>query len=105
MASLTVRNIPDEVMEKLRKTAAEESRSVNAQIIRWLEDSAARQISRVDRDKLLDGIRALREEIRRTHGVGRDSGELIREMRDERTAHWMRMAEENRAKARPKSGG
>lgn len=37
MASLTVRNIPDDVMDKVRALAARERRSVNGQILVLLE--------------------------------------------------------------------
>lgn len=98
MASLTIRNVPDAVMNKLRKTAAERNRSMNAQAVEWLDDSARRHISDADWDGLLERIRLGREEMRRRHGRGTDSTGLIRKMREERTAHLMRVAEGGRGK-------
>lgn len=98
MASLTVRNIPDEVMEKLRAAATEQRRSVNSQVIHWLEECAGRQMSRADNDQLLAGILALREEGYRRHGMGSDSAKVIRRMRDARTAHWRALSRKQRGK-------
>lgn len=38
MTSITIRNIPDEVMEKLRERAKNERRSLNNEVIKILED-------------------------------------------------------------------
>jgi plasmid stability protein len=98
MASLTVRNIPEQVMSKLRGTAAERNRSLNAQAIRWLQDSANRQASERDWDRFLAEVRAAKREMRRRHGPGTDSAELIRQMREERTVHLLEVGEANHAK-------
>jgi len=39
MASITIRNIPDSLLEKLKARAKEQRRSVNNEIIKILEDA------------------------------------------------------------------
>jgi plasmid stability protein len=55
MASLTIKNIPDDLLGQLRQQATEERRSLNQQILRLLENAlaAGRQ----------DTVRQLRAEI------------------------------------------
>lgn len=101
MASLTVRDISEEVMQKLREAAAEERRSVNGQVIHWLEEAARRRMSLEERERLFSDIRTLREETLRRHGMGSDSAKVIRRMRDERAAHWLRLLKGKRGKTRP----
>jgi hypothetical protein len=86
MASLTIRNVPEDILGPLRQAAEEERRSINSQALYWLEDTAQRWQSRTEFGQLFDRIRARREEIYRRHGVGSDSAKIIRRMRDERTA-------------------
>jgi len=101
MPSLTVRDIPEKVMRKLREAAAEERRSLNGQAIHWLEEAARKRISPKERERLFADIRTLREETFRRRGMGSDSAKLIRRMRDERTAHWLRLLKGKRGKTRP----
>lgn len=101
MAGLTVRNIPEDVMQKLREAAAEEKRSVNAQVVHWLEEAARKRMSPEERERLFSDIQTLREETFRRHGMGSDSAKLIRRMRDERTAHWLQLLKGKRGKTRP----
>lgn len=101
MASLTVRDIPEEVMRKLREAAVEERRSVNGQVIHWLEEAARKRMNPEERERLLSDIRTLREETFRRRGMGSDSAKLIRRMRDERSAHWLRLLKGKRGKTRP----
>ena len=86
MASLTIRNIPEDILGPLRQAAEEERRSINSQALYWLEDTAQRWQSRTGIGQLFEGIREGREQIARRHGVGSDSAKIIRRMRDERTA-------------------
>ena len=58
MASLTIKGIPDELLEKLRETAAEHRRSLNSEVIYRLERSVERPA--VDPEALLGRIRARR---------------------------------------------
>ena len=43
MPSLTIRNIPEKLIQRIREAAAEERRSVNAQVLYWLERAAPEQ--------------------------------------------------------------
>ena len=83
MPSLTIRNIPDRVLERLRRVAAEEKRSVNAQALQWLE-AGARRPGSPEWEEVFDRIRSTRKAILRRHGRGTDVTGIIREMRDER---------------------
>mgnify|MGYP001039313611 CR=1 FL=1 len=103
MASLTIRKIPEEVLEGVRRAAAEARRSINAQVIYWLEEAARRRATAQDRDQLLARIRSTREAMRRRYGTGTDSGVLIRQMRDERTAHLLSLMKGGRAKTKRSS--
>ena len=84
MPSLTIRNIPEPLMDDLRRIAKQERRSVNAQAIHCLEDSAQRRRDLKRRARVVEQIQKTREAIYRRHGLGSDSTELIRCMRDER---------------------
>jgi hypothetical protein len=84
MASLTIRNLSDELLARLREVAADEKRSVNAQALYWLERAARSSRSAEERMRLFDRIWANREAIGRRHGPGTDSVELIRQMRSRR---------------------
>jgi hypothetical protein len=84
MPSLTIRNIPEHLMEDLRRIAKRERRSVNAQAIYCLEEATQSHRNLARRARVVKEINALREEIHRRHGLGSDSTELIRRMRNER---------------------
>jgi plasmid stability protein len=81
MASLTIRDVPDDVLDRLRRVAAEQRRSVNAQAIQWLEDASRRQWSRAEWEDLLGDLRRGRRALRSQRS---DSAQLIRRMRDTR---------------------
>lgn len=61
MATLTIKNLPDEIYAALGRTAKRNRRSINREAIVQLEDS----LSRVPRDveKEIDEIRKLRESL------------------------------------------
>jgi plasmid stability protein len=84
MAGLTIRNLSDELLERLREVAAEEKRSVNAQALYWLERGARSSRTSDERIGLFERIWANRESIGRKHGPGTDSVKLIRRMRSQR---------------------
>ena len=84
MPSLTVRDIPLDVMERLRQAAAEEHRSINAEVVHWLTQTAQSRMPVEERAKLAADIRALRRAIFRRHGTGSDSSAIIRKMRNAR---------------------
>ena len=84
MSSLTVRDIPEEVMQRLREAATEDRRSINSQTVFWLEQAARQRMSLDERTRLVSRVRSLRRAITRRRGTGPDSAKIIRRMRDER---------------------
>lgn len=81
MPSLTIRDLPDDVMLRLRRAAAEQHRSLNAQAIHWLAQASRQERSRAEWVELLAEAKRSRERIPRQPG---DSADLIRRMRDSR---------------------
>jgi plasmid stability protein len=86
MATLYVRNLPDDLYERLQELAKAENRSINAQVITLLQQALPTQTvetedrRRKDVPKLLGEIR-LRREQRSAEAEWPDSTELIREDR------------------------
>jgi len=81
MPSLTIREIPEEVLKKMRRAAKEQRRSLNSQALEWLEQSADQWRRGTDLRDLLESIGTARESISRKYGRGTDSVELVRAMR------------------------
>ena len=77
MTSLTIKNVPAELLDRLKEAAARERRSLNSEVIRRLERSVA--ATAIDVPAMLEKVRALRE---RTN-VPFVTDETIRELRDE----------------------
>jgi len=78
MASLTLKNIPEDLVEQLRRSAAEARRSLNSEILYRLDASVRSR--RLDPEELLDRARAVRrtvshpvteEDLRRARSQGR----------------------------------
>ena len=87
MANLSIRNLPDEIYEELKKLAKQNKRSVNNELIYLLTDnfrlyeiSSARK--RNDKQDLLHKIRKQRKTIQKL-GIKIDAVKLVRELRDE----------------------
>lgn len=59
MATITVKNIPDDVYRRLKAMAALNRRSINSEVIRAIEEAVAPR--GVDVDRLLADARRLRE--------------------------------------------
>lgn len=59
MPSITVRDIPDELYEKLKAAAAANRRSINSEIIVAIEETVGRR--RIDVDEFLENVRQLRQ--------------------------------------------
>lgn len=59
MASLTIKNIPDELYEHLKQAANAHHRSINSELIHCLETTLLP--TRISADELKDTARALRE--------------------------------------------
>ncbi len=82
MATLHVRNVPDELYQRLKSLAEEDRRSLSAEVI-WLLREAAVAGSR--RRRMLSALRyprpdRARERAGDPHGT---AAEMIREVRDE----------------------
>jgi plasmid stability protein len=78
MTTLTLKNIPDELYDRLRQSATEARRSLNGEILFRLE--ASLRSRRIDPQELLARARAVRrtvgqpvteEELRRARSAGR----------------------------------
>ena len=59
MASLTIRGIPDSLLDLLRKRAEQHRRSLNSEVIQLLESSAG--AARIDQGEMLTRIHRLQE--------------------------------------------
>ncbi|MBD2605795.1 hypothetical protein OGM63_13410 [Plectonema radiosum NIES-515] len=87
MATLYVRNLPDDLYAKLQELAASQHRSINAQVITLLEQVLTTQAQETEEQKrqnipkVLEEIRQRREN-RRTDIEWLDSTAMIREDRD-----------------------
>ncbi len=76
MANLTIRNLDDEVVAKLKARAKAHHRSLEAELRVLLSEAAARP-SREEFLKAADRIAAMTPDVEQT-----DSTEIIREFRD-----------------------
>ncbi len=76
MANLTIRNLDDEVVAKLKAQAKAHHRSLEAELRALLSEAAARP-SREDFLKVADRIAAMTPDVKQT-----DSTKIIREFRD-----------------------
>ena len=63
MATLTIKNVPDDLYQELKRTAEHHRRSLNSQVIVCLERSL--QISKREADSLLARARELRRKTAR----------------------------------------
>ena len=61
MATITVKDIPDELYEALKKKAAAHHRSINREIIHYIEQAVGRR--EIDVEELLVEVRRLGEKI------------------------------------------
>lgn len=87
MATLYVRNLPDDLYAKLQELAASQHRSINAQVITLLEQALTTEAQQTEEQrrqnvpKLLEEMRDRRRLNPADFGLP-DSTELIREDRD-----------------------
>jgi len=59
MATLTIKNLPADLYERLKQSAAQERHSINNQVIVYLQRALYR--SKIDTDAVLTEARALRQ--------------------------------------------
>ncbi len=77
MATMTLKNVPDELYEQLKRSAERHRRSVNKEAITCLERALG---GRTDPAELLEQIRAARAQMREVYvtdddlGAARDEG-------------------------------
>src|SRR5688572_16047214 len=85
MKQITVREVPEDVVQVLREEAAEYGYSLNTVVRTALAEHAERRRRTKRASDAVPRLDALRERIRREHGGDlSDSTELIREDRDSR---------------------
>jgi predicted transcriptional regulator len=77
MATLTIRQLDDEVYQRLRERARVNRRSLEAEVRQLLDDRSS------DLPALVEDLREFHERMVAKHGLLPDSVELIREMRRE----------------------
>lgn len=58
-ASLTIRNIPQDVLERLKERAARNRRSMQGEILQILEFAAQEPATRLTADEVLERVREL----------------------------------------------
>ena len=81
MATLHVRNVPDDLYERLRQRAALEKRLLSAEVVHLLEQAVGRS-HQGDLAALFAQIERHRKELEREVGKFPSSVDLIREDRD-----------------------
>ena len=76
-ASLSIKNVPDDVLERLRARAVRNRRSLQGELLDLIE-RAADEVPMISAREVFDRIRKL------NLPVGESSTDIIREMRDAR---------------------
>jgi plasmid stability protein len=84
MANFTVRNIPANVYETLKKDAKRLGRSLNAEFLAMARDRAEAARRRRRATKAMGELDRMREELARKYPNAPESVEIIREIRDTR---------------------
>lgn len=79
MATLHVRNVPDDLYERIRQRAAAENRSLSAEVVALLEAMVGS--SNDDHSELYDRIQRRRRALQQAVGTFPSSTELLREDR------------------------
>jgi plasmid stability protein len=91
MATLHIRNVPEEVVVILKRRAALAGRSLNAEVVRILSDAEPRP--RRSLEEVLESVRRRAERMNLAPDVADDVVESIRRARDERAAQIERLVE------------
>jgi plasmid stability protein len=81
MSAMTLRNLEAEVVDKLRRRARSEGRSLNSLICEILTREASEEERRERMRAQRPRVEALRERIRRRYGEGTPSEKLVRQDR------------------------
>jgi hypothetical protein len=80
--SVTIRGLSTDLLRDLRATARARRRSLNAQVVAWLDEARRREQAQGDMEELLRAIDRHVKKTRRRRQA--DSAQLIRRMRDAR---------------------
>jgi len=75
MASITIRNIPDELLDKIKERAKRERRSLNNEIIKILEDSATDKesiLKFIENWEVDEGFMKSLDDIKKTRTSGKN---------------------------------
>lgn len=83
MATLHIRNVPEALYQRLQNLAAQEHRSLNAQVISLLSRSVEEGSSKSSVTELLQRAQQIRESFPKVSDIP-ESIELLREGREER---------------------
>ena len=81
MSDVLIRNVPEGVLETLKRRAEEHRRSLQGELLTILEEAAA-EPSQADLEEFIRAAAAMRERLASTGRTFSDSGELVREDRD-----------------------
>ncbi len=81
MPSLTIRNIPEELLQRLRDEAKGQRRSINQEALTWLESQAVRMPSFEERQKRLEEAERRRKRLQKAYPNGFDPVEAMIEDR------------------------
>lgn len=87
VATLNIRNVPEEVVTTLKARAARNGGSLNGEVVRTLTEAAERRTV----DEILESIARLNAGIER-RGGGEDIVEWLRRDREERAEHLVQEA-------------
>lgn len=77
MATLTIKGVPDDLLDLLRQKAEANRRSLNSEVLVTIEQSVGRRP--IDPEAFLERVRRRRERM----NIGEISPELLREAREE----------------------
>jgi len=91
VATLHIRNVPDEVVESLKRQARLAGRSLNAEVVRVL--SEAPPLPKRSIDEVIESVRRRAERLNLPPEAGAEIVEDIRRARDERAAHVERLTQ------------
>jgi plasmid stability protein len=91
LATLHIRNVPDDVVETLKDRARSSGRSLNAEAVKVLSEGSRRPTRTVD--EVIESVRRRAERMNLPPEVAGEVVEDIRRAREERAAHIDRLIE------------
>jgi plasmid stability protein len=91
MATLHIRNVPDGVVEMLKRRAQLAGRSLNGEVVQVLTEAAS--LPRRTIEEVVESVRRRAERMNLPAAVADEIVEDIRRARDERAAHLDRLSD------------